>query len=168
MMPQMGVNVKFLARLHQEVWLPASPDALTSDFVSETWHGTDHQTQSGDICVVGFSGAAAATDAMARYKASGTKDFVSLFTAIYPKFRAQFVDGRFMDWPNETWTKAGYSNPAPGEITTIGKTLYQGIGRLHFAGEHACYQFPGYMEGALRSGARAAGTITDQQAARKP
>ena len=29
-------------------------------------------------------------------------------------------------------------------------------GRLHFAGEHTCYAFTGYMEGALRSGLRVA------------
>jgi monoamine oxidase len=167
LMPQMGVNVKFLARLRREVWLPASPDALTSDFVSETWHGTDQQTQDGDICLVGFSGSTAATDALARHHASGAKDFADLLSAIYPRFSARFVDSRFMDWPNETWTKAGYSNAAPGEITRIGKTLYEGIGRLHFAGEHTCYQFPGFMEVALRAGVRVAGGIGDQQAAAK-
>jgi monoamine oxidase len=35
----------------------------------------------------------------------------------------------------------------------MGPILHQGIaGRLHFAGEHACYKFAGYMEGALQSG----------------
>lgn len=28
--------------------------------------------------------------------------------------------------------------------------------RMHFAGEHACYAFVGYMEGALQSGLRIA------------
>jgi monoamine oxidase len=51
------------------------------------------------------------------------------------------------------WSKAGYSFPAPGQIISQGKTLYEGLGRLHFAGEYTCYQFIGYMEGALNSGA---------------
>ena len=65
------------------------------------------------------------------------------------------VGSRFMDWPSTPWTLAGYSNPAPGEVTTMGPLLYAGVGgdRLHFAGEHACYKFLGYMEGALNSGA---------------
>jgi monoamine oxidase len=54
---------------------------------------------------------------------------------------------------------AGYSSAAPGQITTIGRTLYDGVGRLHFAGEYTCYKFPGYMEGALRSGVRAARNV---------
>ena len=42
--------------------------------------------------------------------------------------------------------------PAPGEITTLGPLISRGLGRLHFAGEHCCYRFAGYMEGALQSG----------------
>ena len=57
-----------------------------------------------------------------------------------------------MTWPKEEWTKAGYSFPAPGQVTSIGPTYYKGLGRLHFAGEHTCYKFVGYMEGALNSG----------------
>ena len=34
--------------------------------------------------------------------------------------------------------------------------LAAGVGTLHFAGEHTCYPFAGYMEGALRSGLRVA------------
>ena len=42
---------------------------------------------------------------------------------------------------------------APGEVTTMGPILHKGIeDRLHFAGEHTCYKFAGYMEGALNSG----------------
>ena len=58
-----------------------------------------------------------------------------------------------MDWPGDPWTGASYSFPAPGQVTTVGPVLHAGLGRLHFAGEHACYQFVGYMEGALHSGA---------------
>ena len=50
-------------------------------------------------------------------------------------------------------SKASYSFPAPGQVTTQGPTLRQGIGRLHFAGEYTSYAFMGYMEGALNSGA---------------
>jgi monoamine oxidase len=36
------------------------------------------------------------------------------------------------------------------------RALRDGAGRLHFAGEHTCYAFVGYMEGALDSGAAVA------------
>jgi monoamine oxidase len=57
-----------------------------------------------------------------------------------------------MDWPSDPWTQTGYSFPAPGQVTTVGPILRQGLGRLHFAGEHTCFAFVGYMEGALNSG----------------
>lgn len=42
---------------------------------------------------------------------------------------------------------------APGEVTTMGPILHNGIeDRLHFAGEYSCYKFADYMEGALNSG----------------
>jgi monoamine oxidase len=41
----------------------------------------------------------------------------------------------------------------------MGPTLYNGIGRLHFAGEYTSYAFMGYMEGALNSGVRVAKRI---------
>jgi len=62
----------------------------------------------------------------------------------------------FHDWSADRWTGSSYSFPAPGEITRSGAMLAAGVGTLHFAGEHTCYPFAGYMEGALRSGLRVA------------
>jgi monoamine oxidase len=71
----------------------------------------------------------------------------------YPGYAEAFVAARFMDWPAVPWTRASYSFAAPGEVTTMGPLLHRGIAdRLHFAGEHTCYKFAGYMEGALHSG----------------
>lgn len=72
---------------------------------------------------------------------------------IYNGYKDNATKTRFMNWPNDPWTLAGYSFPAPGQVTTVGPILQKGIGRLHFAGEHASYKFVGYMEGALNSGA---------------
>jgi monoamine oxidase len=64
-----------------------------------------------------------------------------------------------MDWPGDPWTLAGYSFPAPGQVTTVGPLLRKGVGNLHFCGEHTSYKFVGYMEGALNSGAALAKRI---------
>jgi monoamine oxidase len=76
--------------------------------------------------------------------------------------RASFERARFMDWPSDPWVKGSYSFPAPGEVTTLGPQLQQPLARRVFlAGEHTCYAFVGYMEGALQSGARAARRIAE-------
>jgi len=156
--PQMGVNVKFLSRLRGDAWKPAGADAMTDGFISQTWEGTDNQKGPG-VCMVSFSGGDQARAAIAHYRTDGRKPHVDEMQSIYPRFGENFVDSRFMDWPNDPWTMAGYSCPAPGDITRVGPTLYNGIGRLTFAGEYSCYTFPGYMEGGLQSGVRAARQI---------
>jgi monoamine oxidase len=72
-----------------------------------------------------------------------------------------------MDWPGDTWSKASYSFPAPGQVTTQGPTLRQGLSRLQFAGEYTSYAFMGYMEGALESGAAAARRISERDGVTK-
>lgn len=84
---------------------------------------------------------------------------MSEFGKIYPKFQENYIGSRFMDWPADEWTMASYSFPGPGQVTTVGPLLHKGMGRLHFAGEHTCYKFVGYMEGALNSGATVAKRI---------
>jgi monoamine oxidase len=89
------------------------------------------------------------------------KAYVAELDLLYPGFAENLSAAGnqtfFMDWPNEPWVKTSYSFPAPGQITTHGKTLYEGLDQhLHFAGEHTCYRFVGFMEGALYSGSQLA------------
>ena len=67
-----------------------------------------------------------------------------------------------MDWPSDAWVRASYSFPAPGQVTTMGPILREGVGHLHFAGEHTCYAFVGYMEGALNSGVSIARRLAER------
>jgi len=157
-MPQMGSNVKFLMALNGRFWRSASlaPDSLTDGPVHITWHATDGQrTKAAGL--VAFSGGPAADDCRAWLPAERTGKYLGALAPIYRGLRGSFVRGRFMDWPSDPWVKASYSFPAPGEVTTLGPLLQQPAGRrIHLAGEHTCYAFVGYMEGALQSGARVA------------
>jgi monoamine oxidase len=107
----------------------------------------------------GFSGGPAAEASRERWKNEKHNAYVKEFAKIYPAFEQNYAGGRFMDWPSDEWTMAGYSFPAPGQITRMGPVLHKGMGRLHFAGEHTCYKFVGYMEGGLNSGATIAKRI---------
>jgi monoamine oxidase len=124
-----------------------------------TWHGTDGQRGPGGEAMVAFSGGPAA-DACREWTAvQRNENYLAELQKVYKGIRGSFVRSRFMDWPGDPWAKASYSFPAPGQVTTQGPTLRQGIGRLQFAGEYASYAFMGYMEGALNSGAAAARRI---------
>jgi monoamine oxidase len=161
LLPQMGSNVKFLMALKSAFWRRAelAPELMTDGPVSLTWHGTDGQTGPGGEALVAFSGGPAADQCRAWTAAQRNESYLAELQKVYRGIRPSFVRARFMDWPGDTWVKASYSFPAPGQVTSQGPTLKQGIGRLHFAGEYCSYAFMGYMEGALNSGAAAARRI---------
>ena len=155
--PQMGTNVKYLAAVKSRFWREQglAADSLTDGEICMTWEGTDNQEDAdGDAgaCLNCFSGGPAAVAARSRQGDARTAAYHDTLESIYPGFKEQFVKSRFMDWPGDPWTMAGYSFPGPGQVTTVGPKLRQGLGRLHFAGEHASYAFVGYMEGGLHSG----------------
>ena len=63
-----------------------------------------------------------------------------------------------MAWSNERYTGGGYAAFAPGQMLSCWSPLRDGTDRIHLAGEHTD-EFSGFMEGALRSGARVAQMI---------
>lgn len=152
--PQMGTVIKFLTAVKGRFWQAAhlAPDSLSDD-IGWTWEATNNQPGDGGACLTAFSSAAVAETIRQWKTEERTEKYLAALERLYPGVREQFVQGRFMDWPGDPWTQTGYSFPAPGQVTSIGPILRQGLGRLHFAGEHACPAFVGYMEGALNSGA---------------
>ena len=159
--PQMGSNVKFLMKTKDAFWRRArlAPDFLGDGPVHLTWHTTQHQKVAG-AGVVAFSGGPAADTCRGWTPAERTEKYLATLSPVFPALRASFERARFMDWPSDPWVKGSYSFPAPGEVTTLGPQLQQPLaGRIFLAGEHTCYAFVGYMEGALQSGARAAKRI---------
>lgn len=165
--PQMGDNVKYLARVTRRFWLDEkkAADAFSDGPVQMTWEGTDGQDIKGDAELTAFSGAAAADTCRAVPADRREAFYREQIGKFYPAFGDNFVASRFMDWPGDEWVRAGYSFPAPGQIMAMGKTLREGLGRLHFAGEHTCYKFVGYMEGALNSGASLASRLAKRDGA---
>ncbi len=153
---QMGIACKYLSAVKKQFWLDtkSSQYALTDGDVSQTWEGTDDQpAEPAGALLVAFSGGSQAKRCVSREGDARDAAYKAELTKVYPAYAENLVKTRMMAWPKDEWTKAGYSFPAPGQVTAIGPTFYKGLGRLHFAGEHTCYKFVGYMEGALNSGA---------------
>ena len=64
------------------------------------------------------------------------------------------------DWIAEPWSLGGYAAyMRPGVMTGYGDTLREPCGRVHWAGTETASEFPGYFEGALRAGIRAAEAV---------
>jgi monoamine oxidase len=163
LIPQMGTNVKFLIGLNGPFWRRAelAPELLSDGPVNMTWHATDGQRGAGEA-LVAFSGGPSA-ELCRDWGARRVDNYLTELGKVFKGIRASYTGkSRFMDWPGDAWTKASYSFPAPGQVTAQGPTLYEGIGRLHFAGEYSSYAFMGYMEGALHSGAAVAKRIAEK------
>jgi monoamine oxidase len=158
--PQMGSATKYLATTKEPYWARKtySPNGHTDLEISATWEATEHQG-AGNSVICGFSGGPMADAARKISPADRDARFGLILDALMPGYKDNFVRSRFMDWPGEQWTAAGYSFPAPGEVTTMGPVLRESYGQMHFAGEYACLKFVGYMEGALNSGVQVARRI---------
>jgi monoamine oxidase len=85
---------------------------------------------------------AAALDCFARYFGERAR---------HPR---SYVD---MVWARERYTRGAYGsfNP-PGVLTSLGAAAAGPVGAIHFAGDGTSPEWPGYMDGAIRSGERAA------------
>jgi monoamine oxidase len=158
--PQMGQNVKFLAVVQSRFWRRSglTPNLLSDGPAQLTWEATDNQPGPG-VVLTAFSGGSAA-ETCRQWPAKGRANgYLRALEIAYREIAREFARARFMDWPGDAWTLASYSFPAPGQVTTMGPILADGVGRLQFAGEHADYAFVGYMEGALASGIRVASRL---------
>ncbi|HKJ34956.1 MAG TPA: FAD-dependent oxidoreductase [Solirubrobacterales bacterium] len=70
---------------------------------------------------------------------------------------AEYVE---QDWAEEEWIRGGYgAHMGPGVWTHYGSLLRRPEGRVHWAGSETSPVWNGYMDGAIRSGERAAAEI---------
>jgi len=168
---QMGANVKFLAAAKGRFWLDEklAPDFLSDGDISQTWDGTDNQPGEEGACMVAFSGGPPAQNCGAYESAERAERYLQELERVYTGIRKSFTKSRYMGWTDDLWTQGSYSFPAQGEVTGVGPLLQQAhAGRIHFAGEHCCYAFVGYMEGALQSGVTVAKRLAERDGAAKP
>jgi monoamine oxidase len=64
------------------------------------------------------------------------------------------------DWLVEPFTHGYVGHMPPGTMTRFGHALREPVGRIHWAGSETAVEWAGYIEGAMRSGIRAAEEIS--------
>lgn len=142
------------------------PNAMSSGPIQLTWETTAGQGDSGPHALVAFAGGRAADECRDWPAAERDARCKATLNRLYPGADAAVTSGRFVDWVSDAWARGTYSFPAPGQVTTVGPLLNQGLhSHLHFAGEHNCYAFTGWMEGALSSGTRTAHRLAKRDGA---
>jgi monoamine oxidase len=164
----MGTAVKYLSQMTKRFWIGENlaPTSMSTRF-GVTWEGTDNQIgpPGRPVELSVFAGADVAKEALARLKPKDQTEVDRFYAERIGELYADYgtnLEGTpdFMAWPRDEWTAAGYSCPAPGEVCRAGPLLHKGFkDRLFFAGEHTCFAYFGYMEGALESGRTAATAV---------
>ncbi|ASP37575.1 hypothetical protein CHH28_02305 [Bacterioplanes sanyensis] len=156
-----GSHTKVMLQYKQRFWLNAN---LNGDTVADlplgwTWEATDQQAGDAGILTVYTSGRFADGD---RFKTeaeliNSARDQVA---QVYPGADQLFLHGETQAWLRLPWQQGGYSAYGPGDVTRYWQAFRQPQGRLIWAGEHTADRYVGYLEGAIRSGQRAARVIT--------
>lgn len=157
----MGSVIKCIAIYESPFWREAG---LSGEIVTDvapvkfTFDDTPEGSERGAI--VGFISGADARLWAERSEDERRTAVLSQFADFFGPPAAQPVEYIDKVWAAERWSGGCYVGlMPPGVMTTLGHALREPIGRIHWAGAETATEWNGYMEGAVRSGERAAGEV---------
>ncbi|BBN83642.1 hypothetical protein PA25_36270 [Pseudoalteromonas sp. A25] len=158
-----GTHSKVLLRYSKRFWLDKNlggDTAVASLPTGWTWETTERQGGVGGILIAYTSG-----DFSEMQKHWTDQQIIAArldeIEQMYPGSSQHFIEAKAQNWLNEQWTQGGYLAYGPGQVSEYWKLFYNPVGRIYFAGEHTDTLYLGYMEGAVRSGVRAAEQIKE-------
>jgi monoamine oxidase len=168
-----GAAVKSFSLVKGRFWVKDGFSPLGGSLeIGQVWEGTDNQTigKGQDTVLSVYTGS----------RTLSADNYKNGLARLYPA-NPQRRDSGYLrnlrkppmvvDWSRQPFIRTGFSAPRVGQVFTIGKELTEPFqGRLFFAGEHTQMDHFGYMEGAIRSGERAARLLLDHvcQPLKKP
>jgi monoamine oxidase len=93
--------------------------------------------------------------------AAGPGTWFDRLRALRPDLDLDEAGALLSTWDDDPWARAAYSTRTPAARPGDDQLLARPVGPLHFAGEHTAGAWAGLMEGALRSGERAAAELLE-------
>ncbi|HLX35554.1 MAG TPA: NAD(P)/FAD-dependent oxidoreductase [Candidatus Limnocylindrales bacterium] len=135
---------------------PAAPSATLS-VPDRFWTFTQRRPEGGwQRTASSFAGSAAA---MRRLRPElGVEHWIEAVRRIRPDLPIRPSDAMLSTWADDPWAAGGYSARSL-ESPMDDHALAARVGPLHFAGEHTAGAHHALMDGALRSGLRAAAEV---------
>jgi monoamine oxidase len=173
----LGNNVKLQIQVAKGPW---KKDGYSGDTLSDapfdgSWDGSTYQTAAGrentEILIVvpgGAEGAGLAskyglTQVQGPAPAALVSDALAQYEPILPGVTVAWNAGPKLAWVNdgnlEPRLLGAWSQYNVGQYTGFSGVEGLAEGNIHFAGEHTSTAFQGFVEGAVRSGYRAASEI---------
>ena len=96
-------------------------------------------------------------------RAARRKAVLEGFAAMFGEKALHPIEYVEHDWTHERWTGGGpVANYAPGTMIRFGSAIRRPHGRVHWAGTETSTYWTGYMDGAVRSGQRAAREVLEK------
>ena len=154
----MGVNVKLFLEFAAPYWraLDCSGETYSDIGYQCTWQKSS-SGENDPAILVNYRGGKAALELEKLSADQAARRFLSQIEPVLPGI-SQWWTGRALlgTWSSSPFSKGSYSYSRLGQLTMFNGIEGTAEGRVHFAGEHTCHEFRGYMEGAVRSGERVA------------
>ncbi len=151
------------AKLFLALTGPAQPSSVMAP-AERYWTFTSLGAGGAAPRVVGaFAGTLAAVQALV--PAGDPAPWVASVARLRPELAFDAGSALAATWHDDPWARGAYSASVIGVRPGDEALIARPVGPVHWAGEHLAGDFGGYMEGALRSGQRAAREILGQFAA---
>ncbi len=140
--------------------VPATSAVLSVPERYWTWTSTGEGGVVQPV-VNAFAGSAPALAALA--VDGGPETWVESVERLRPDLALEPAGAVLSTWDDDPWVQAGYSIAGPGSPPDVDR--WAPVGPLRFCGEHTAGAYHSLMEGALRSGLRAAEETLSRAAA---
>ncbi|WP_019528097.1 flavin monoamine oxidase family protein [Dasania marina] len=168
----MGHNAKVQVQCNSRTWhnpinvggeiISCNGSTLTDpDSHIVSWDPTSNQAGSKGVLANYLGGSKglnlSSTQPFQVSHANDVSNFLNSVNNVFPGTAAAF-NGKALtsDWTINPWSKGSYSSFWQGQYTSFGGAPAKPEGNIFFAGEHTDSKDHGYLNGAVRSGERAA------------
>jgi monoamine oxidase len=160
----MATNAKLTLQFSRKTWRRDGYDGyIETDLIpGDTWDTTVNQAGREGIMVVYSGGRRGATYPTTRAHGPAppaiARETVARLATIYPGLDHDFTGRAHLDaWVHNPWSHGSYAAFLVGQYTRFSQHVRAGReGGVHFAGEHTDTNQQGYIDGAVRTGERAA------------
>jgi monoamine oxidase len=117
--------------------------------------------QPGERGILEAQAAGAQARSLARMPEAERIEFaLSQLERIFPGIRGDYELGVSKIWDEDPWARGAFAFFRPAQMLRLAPQLARAEGRIHFAGDHTS-AWPGWMQGALESGLRAAREVIE-------
>ncbi|MEH7482119.1 FAD-dependent oxidoreductase [Neobacillus drentensis] len=157
----MGVNTKLHVQFVNRFWnvLGNNGETFADTGYQQTFESSRSQPGNSGILVnfLGGETAAQLLPSTDRELEEKTKEFLDKLEPVLPGSNNKWNGLATVEhWLSNQWTKGAYSYWKVGQYTKFAGILGEREGNILFAGEHTSIKFPGYLNGAVETGERAA------------